>query len=143
MAINRTRLTWQDVLRYANSSRASVRKFYARYRSAHGLPVRCDNPQCGFHTIVLEWNGQPLPLILDHINGVSRDNRPENLRYLRPNCDSQLATRGGRNKGRVEMSSGGFSVRRPDGRRDYVLPAEAGQFSVTGAPAELLRGRVK
>jgi hypothetical protein len=85
----------------------------------------------------LEWNGQALPLILDHINGVSRDNNPDNLRYLCPNCDSQLDTRGGRNKGRVEMSSGGFSIRRPDGKRDYTLPAEAGEYRLGGFESNL------
>ena len=28
-----------------------------------------------------EWMGKPLPLILDHINGVNNDNRVENLRF--------------------------------------------------------------
>ena len=39
-----------------------------------------------------EWMGKPLPLILDHINGVNNDNRVENLRFACSNCDSQLDT---------------------------------------------------
>jgi hypothetical protein len=39
-----------------------------------------------------EWMGNPLPLILDHINGVNNDNRIENLRFACSNCDSQLDT---------------------------------------------------
>lgn len=35
-----------------------------------------------------EWNGLPLALQLDHINGVNNDNRIENLRFLCPNCHS-------------------------------------------------------
>ena len=128
MGKQRIRLTWQIVLRYANSSRASVRKFYLLYRKERNLPLRCDNTACRLHTGKLVWNRKALPLILDHINGVNRDNRPENLRYLCPNCDALRDTRGGRNKGRVQKSSGGFSIRRPDGTRDYTLPADPGEY---------------
>lgn len=134
---NPRRLTWREVLRYGKASRATVRKFYRQYRLSINQPLRCDNPVCRFHTEKLEWNGQALPLILDHINGVNRDNRPENLRYLCPNCDALLDTRSGKNRGRVEMSSGGFSIKRPDGKRDYTLPAEPGELTVTGVAANL------
>ena len=38
------------------------------------------------------WQGSSLVLHLDHINGDSKDNRIENLRYLCPNCHSQTPT---------------------------------------------------
>jgi hypothetical protein len=44
----------------------------------------CDN--IGF------WNDKPLPLILDHKNGINNDNRLNNLRFVCSNCDSQLPT---------------------------------------------------
>lgn len=44
-----------------------------------------------------EWNGRPLVLTLDHINGINDDNRLENLRFLCPNCHSQTDTFAGRN----------------------------------------------
>ena len=47
-----------------------------------------------------EWNGKPMPLILDHINGVNNDNRLENLRFVCSNCDTQLPTYKAKNKGR-------------------------------------------
>lgn len=43
------------------------------------------------------WNGAPLVLQIDHINGRSNDNRIENLRALCPNCHSQTDTYTGRN----------------------------------------------
>ncbi len=46
------------------------------------------------------WNGKPLTLQLDHIDGVRDDNRLENLRILCPNCHTQTPTFAGRqNKG--------------------------------------------
>lgn len=35
------------------------------------------------------WNGRPLTLHIDHINGDSLDCRRENLQFLCPNCHSQ------------------------------------------------------
>jgi hypothetical protein len=45
-----------------------------------------------------EWNGKPLSLHLDHINGISNDNRIENLRILCPHCHSQTDNFAGKNK---------------------------------------------
>lgn len=41
-----------------------------------------------------KWNGKPLILQLDHINGNHSDNRLENLRIVCPNCHSQTETFG-------------------------------------------------
>jgi HNH endonuclease len=98
--------TWRDVLLFDEKvSRATVRKYYDQYREENGLLRRCDNPACCFHTGEPVWNGKELRLTLDHIKGVSRGNRPKNLQLLCPNCESQTKTRGGKNKGRVEMNT--------------------------------------
>lgn len=47
-----------------------------------------------------EWRGKPIPLVLDHIDGNSENNSPENLRYVCRNCDGQLPTFSGRNRGK-------------------------------------------
>lgn len=47
---------------------------------------------------IKEWNGLPVSLILDHINGRASDDRLENLRLICPNCDAQLPTYKSKNK---------------------------------------------
>ena len=39
-----------------------------------------------------EWNGKKMSLILDHVNGISDDNRLINLRIVCPNCNATLET---------------------------------------------------
>jgi DNA-directed RNA polymerase subunit RPC12/RpoP len=48
---------------------------------------------------ITEYNGLPITLELDHINGNSTDNTEENLRCLCPNCHSQTSTYRAKNKG--------------------------------------------
>src|SRR5580698_1690997 len=48
------------------------------------LEYRCN--RCGLDG---NWNGEPLVLQVDHINGINTDHRIENLRFLCPNCHSQ------------------------------------------------------
>ena len=52
---------------------------------------------CGLGPV---WQGKPMPLVLDHKNGVSNDNRIENLRFVCSNCDSQLPTYKSKNRKR-------------------------------------------
>lgn len=52
------------------------------------------------HCELVEWQGEPVPLELDHINGDRYDNRPENLQLLCPNCHALTPTYRGRNIGR-------------------------------------------
>lgn len=55
-------------------------------------------PRCAVCSIE-SWNGNQVPLELDHVNGDRRDNRLVNLRVLCPNCHAQTSTWRGRNIG--------------------------------------------
>lgn len=46
---------------------------------------------------ITEWNGQPTPIELDHIDGNRYNNTIENLRILCPNCHAQTDTYRGKN----------------------------------------------
>lgn len=52
------------------------------------------------------WNGKPISLQLDHINGKREDNRLENLRILCPNCHSQTDTYSGKKNGKGPVGRG-------------------------------------
>ena len=73
---------------YTNRSRLKIRLFAARLLKN----------QCYICRQLPEWNGKPLSLQLDHINGISNDHRIENLRILCPHCHSQTDNFAGRNK---------------------------------------------
>lgn len=46
-----------------------------------------------------KWQDKDITLVLDHIDGNPENDNPSNLRLICPNCDSQLSTFKGRNRG--------------------------------------------
>lgn len=66
-----------------------------RALKAEGRAYRCQ--ACG---VADQWNGRPLTLHVDHVNGQFLDCRETNLRFLCPNCHSQTPTHAGRNRRR-------------------------------------------
>ena len=83
---------------YTNNS-----KIKRRLIKDYGWEEKCAMPDCLNPNPV--WRGLPLSLQLDHRNGISNDNRFENLRFLCPNCHTQTDTFGSRNMkiGRLEF----------------------------------------
>jgi len=117
----------------------TVKKEYIKWRQLQSppIPLRCDNVGCPLHNGLLVWNDKELKLILDHINGVSGDNRPKNLRFLCPNCNSQLPTHGGANKGKVEQAIGGYSVKDKLGKKNHHLITDTTQYTIKGQKVEM------
>ena len=72
-----------------NVSSAALRKYMAIIR-----PHTCE--VCG----TSEWNGQPIPLEVDHIDGNPENNVVTNLRRICPNCHAQTNTYKGKNRGK-------------------------------------------
>jgi hypothetical protein len=86
-------------------------------------------------------NGKTLKPILDHVSGNSRDNSPENLRLLCPNCDSQNhETKGGANAGRIKSinTKEFYQVNHRDG---IVAAHAAGELFVSEQSIFLPRAR--
>lgn len=61
-----------------------------------GVPESC--AVCSLPPV---WNGSFLRLTIDHRDGNSLDNRPDNVRFLCPNCHSQTSTFGALNIGKA------------------------------------------
>lgn len=78
---------------FTNNSIYSRKTVKHRILSKKLIPYKCE--QCGQEP---SWNGKELVLVLDHINGISNDNRLENLRFLCPNCNAQQETFCGKHK---------------------------------------------
>lgn len=77
------------------------------YTSSYSLKLRLfregvKEKKCEICDLV-EWQGKPAPLALDHANGNRRDNRIENLRILCYNCHGLTETFGTRNRGAYDI----------------------------------------
>lgn len=73
------------IKRVAGGRRAGA--LLTRAMKEAGVPYVC--AECG---LLPEWNDKLLRLEVDHSNGDRSDDRLENLRFLCPNCHSQMET---------------------------------------------------
>lgn len=85
------RNSWTDSTVFSENSSYSPSKLDKRLRRI-GWEYEC-------HTCRLrEWQGKPITLHVDHINGTRNDHRLENLQFLCPNCHQQTSTWGNKKK---------------------------------------------
>lgn len=78
---------------FSRNSPVTQKVLRCAYSKVEGIEYKC--AICGQGNV---WNGIPLTLTLDHIDGDNRNNVLENLRWVCPNCDRQLPTFGAKNK---------------------------------------------
>lgn len=88
--LNRIKRNEENV--FIKDSTATQRVLRHWYEKGNYTEYKCSI--CGMEPI---WQGKPLVLILDHINGENTDDRLQNLRWVCPNCNMQLPTTNGRN----------------------------------------------
>lgn len=83
-AAKNAELPWDKV--FCKNSSATNRMLLKKLIISGKKEYQCDC--CG----ISKWNGKPLRLQIDHINGDSIDNREENISIVCPNCHSQTST---------------------------------------------------
>ena len=92
-SLKRYRQDWNKIFRLGSKVQNST--LMRRLIESGKKVYKCDI--CGCQN----WQGKPIRLQLEHINGNCVDNREENLSFLCPNCHSQTKTfsRGTRDAG--------------------------------------------
>lgn len=87
---NRNRIPLEDILcgKHPTYSAGALK---ARLIKSRTLELKCEI--CD----LTQWQGQPAPLQMDHIDGNRTNHRLENLRLLCPNCHALTPTFCGRN----------------------------------------------
>lgn len=108
--------TWREILILTGKDQRVPAFRLRRALIEMGRPYLCQDCQ-GPPT----WNGKELRLQVEHSNGEWTDNRPENLKFLCPNCHSQTPTHSG-STGLTDVTSNARQYRerrrrRSDGNR--------------------------
>ena len=90
----------KEKIKSGTYTKANASSFFKRFTE-----YKCSD--CG----ISEYNGKPIRLQIDHIDGNNKNDKVENYRYLCPNCHSQTDTWGVKNvseEGRKRMNEGGL-----------------------------------
>jgi len=65
---------------------------YSTVQRLRNYVIERDGEKCLWCELGIEWQGKPLQLQLDHIDGNRENNKLENLRLLCPNCHKKTKT---------------------------------------------------
>ena len=79
----------------SNKTRGHLKKYLLKFNLLNWECRDCNNNG--------NWNNRKLVLQLEHINGISDDNRLENLCFLCPNCHSQTDTFAGKRFKKIKI----------------------------------------
>ena len=90
------KMNWQEILVLRNGDRRQTAFRLRRALVESGRDYECE--ECKID----EWNNKKLKLQVDHKNNNWIDDRPENLRFLCPNCHSQTPDHSG-SKGLTDL----------------------------------------
>ena len=90
--LKRTRIPDEEIFVEGSTYQTSKLK----HRLIEGQYKECRCERCKR----TEWEGEPIPLEVHHINGIHNDNRLENLQVLCPNCHALTNNYSGKNKGK-------------------------------------------
>ena len=88
---NRTRLAQEEWLRTGQTAPHNVRMIKSYLQEVKNCCW-----ECGLST----WNGKPITLEVEHVDGNGYNHNVNNLKLLCPNCHSQTPTYKAKNKGR-------------------------------------------
>lgn len=122
--IDTSHLRGKSYVREHNSTKYPIEEYLANLRPCQSYALKRKLIRLGIlerkcvSCNLKEWQGNPIPLELDHINGDHRNNFLSNLRLLCPNCHAQTKTYRGKNKTDITIPVPTCSV------EEVVLPKE-------------------
>ena len=87
------RKTWKEILILRSEGRRTAAYQLRRALIESGVKYVCS--ECGLPPF---WNGKELVIPVDHQNGNWLDDRPNNVRFLCPNCHTQTPGYSGRKR---------------------------------------------
>jgi len=93
----RDSLTPDIFVRNSTADRGQIKRRLLRDLKMPYVCRRCHNSMFEDRDGIPFWFGKPVTLQLEHRNGISSDNRLDNLEFLCPLCHSQTDTYAGRN----------------------------------------------